>query len=131
MRIMPTLSATTAMQWAYQLRQFDFSERTSLSRQLRSLVASLKCRTMVVVLSDLHEPDAISALELVAATHELVVFWLEDPAESKAPPSGIFRAREAETGRRFFVDSPNPFGERRSDSRVIGRPRHRVLAPAN
>lgn len=98
LRITPTLSSSTLMQWADELRTYDFRERTSLADRLRSLAATLKCRSVVVVLSDLHEPAAIEALELLNATHELIVFWLEDPAEAKLPRGGIFRTREAETG---------------------------------
>lgn len=103
LRITPTLSTSSAMQWAHQLRLYDFKERTRLSSRLRTLAAALKNRTMVVVLSDLHEPDAFAALELLATSHEVVVLWLEDPAEANAPPRGIFRAREAETGQRLIV----------------------------
>ena len=103
LRITPTLSSTSAMQWAHQLRLFDFRERTVLSSKLRTLAASLVSRAMVIVLSDLHDPDAIASLELLAARNEVLVLWLEDPAESQAPPRGIFRAREAETGQRFLL----------------------------
>lgn len=103
LRITPTLSATTAMQWAHELRLYDFRERTSLSHRLRSLAATLKARTVVVVLSDLHEPAAFSALELLNASHEVIVLWLQDPAEKHTPRAGIFRAREAETGAKFVV----------------------------
>lgn len=103
LRITPTLSTTTAMQWAHELRSYDFRERTGLSHRLRSLAATLKSRTVVVVLSDMHDPGAFPALELLAASHELIVLWLQDPAEVQAPRAGIFRAREAETGARFIV----------------------------
>jgi uncharacterized protein (DUF58 family) len=98
LRIAPTLSSQTLMQWAEGLRQYDFRERTVLSSKLRTLAASLRSRSIVFVLSDLHDPDALNALELLATKHELVVLWLQDPAEAKLPRGGIFRAREAETG---------------------------------
>jgi uncharacterized protein (DUF58 family) len=97
LRMVPTLSASVAMQWIEDLRQYDFQERTELSTKLRSLAATLRSRSVVIVLSDLHDPGAISALELIAAGHELIVFWLQDPAEVRLPRGGFFRAREAET----------------------------------
>ncbi|MFT5523383.1 MAG: hypothetical protein ACI9HK_001329 [Pirellulaceae bacterium] len=103
LRVTPTLSTSSAMRWAHELRLYDFRESTRLSERLRTLAAALKARTLVFVLSDLHEPDAFPALELLAASHEVITLWLEDPAEAKAPPSGIFRGREAETGKSFVL----------------------------
>jgi uncharacterized protein (DUF58 family) len=103
LRVTPTLSSQTLMQWAEELRQYDFRERTLLSSKLRTLAASLRSRSIVFVLSDLHDPDALPALELVAANHELVVLWLQDPAEANLPRGGIFRAREAETGAKVVL----------------------------
>jgi hypothetical protein len=71
-----------------------------LSTKLRNLSATLKSRSVVMVFSDLHEPAAFESLELLNATHELIVFWLQDPAEAKLPRGGIFRTREAETASR-------------------------------
>lgn len=105
LRITPSLSAQIVMQWSENLRQFDFRERTLLATRLRSLAASLKSRSVVLVLTDMHEPAVLSALELLNATHEVIVFWLQDPAEAKLPRGGIFRTREAETGRKAVVHS--------------------------
>jgi uncharacterized protein (DUF58 family) len=103
LRITPTLSGSTAMRWAHQLRKFDFRQRTRLSDRLRTLAAALKSKTLVVVLSDLHQPEAFPALELLAASHEVITIWLEDPAEAAPPRRGIFRAREAETAQPFVL----------------------------
>jgi uncharacterized protein (DUF58 family) len=103
LRITPTLSSSTLMQWSEALRTYDFRERTVLSTKLRNLAASLKSRSVVMVFSDLHEPAAFESLELLNATHELIVFWLQDPAEAKLPRGGIFRAREAETAARSVL----------------------------
>jgi uncharacterized protein (DUF58 family) len=110
LRITPTLSSSTIMQWSEGLRQFDFRERTFLASRLRTLSASLKSRSVVFVLSDLHDPDLISALELLNATHEPVVLWLQDPTEAKLPRGGIFRAREAETGARSVMSGRTTLG---------------------
>jgi uncharacterized protein (DUF58 family) len=103
LRVTPTLSSSEAMRWAHQLRTYDFKEATRLSDRLRTLAASMKTHSLVILLTDLHEPAAFPALELVAASHEVLVFWLEDPAENDPPPSGFFRGREAETDKRFFL----------------------------
>lgn len=103
LRVTPTLSSQSLLQWAEQLRQFDFQERTQLSTRLRTLAASLKSRSIIFVLSDLHDAGALEVMELLATNHELVVLWLQDPAEVKLPRGGIFRTREAETGAKAVV----------------------------
>lgn len=108
LRITPTLSSQTIMQWAEGLRLYDFRERTELATKLRTLAASLKQRSIVFVLSDLHDPDALPALELLATKHELIVLWLQDPAEAKLPRGGIFRTREAETGAKAVLHGRTP-----------------------
>ncbi len=108
LRVPPTLATSTAMRWAHQLRMYDFREQTMLADRLRTLSAALKAKTVVVVLSDLHEPAAFPALELLATSHEVITLWLEDPAEAAPPRRGIFRAREAETGQSFVLTRRTP-----------------------
>jgi uncharacterized protein (DUF58 family) len=89
------------MEWAHQLRQHDFTEKTSLAVRARELAPSLAKRTTVIVLSDLHDPDAIAALQVLAQRHDCVVLHLEDPAEQGLRGAGLIRGVEAESGRGF------------------------------
>lgn len=73
-------------------------EATVLARRLDELRQVLPCRTLVLVLSDLHDPDAVPALKRLALDHEVVVLRLRDQAEDGLPGVGILRAAEAETG---------------------------------
>jgi uncharacterized protein (DUF58 family) len=98
LHVTPTLSRTTVMQWAHHLRYYDFLESTSLGRNARILAPTLRSRCVIIVLSDLHDPDAVPALKLLAQQHECVVLHLRDPAERGIPGSGIYRGREAESG---------------------------------
>ncbi len=80
-RIEPSLSKDQIMQWLHHLRRFDLDQHTVLAKRLNHLCARLKNRALIIVLSDLHEPAAITALKRAAQQHDLVVLQLRDPAE--------------------------------------------------
>jgi len=101
LHVRPTLSRNIVMEWSHQLRQHDFSEATSLSARARELAPSLAKRTTIIVLSDLHDPDAIAALQVLAQRHDCIVLHFEDPAEQGLRGAGIIRGVEAESGRGF------------------------------
>jgi len=103
LHVKPTLSRTIIYQWSHNLRHFDINESTTLGDSIRTLTPSLKSRCMIMVMSDLHDPDAIPALKLLAQEHDCVVLQLQDPAEYGHMGGGIFRAEEAETGKRFIA----------------------------
>lgn len=97
----PSLARGDVMVWLHHLRRFRANETTPLGRKIRELLPRLEQRCLVLVLSDLHDPDAVAAIKLLAQDHDAVVLHLEDPAERGIPRAGIFRAVEAETGRAF------------------------------
>jgi uncharacterized protein (DUF58 family) len=95
----PALSRGTILQWLHQLRHFHYGEPTQLGRCIRELIPRVTQRCLFIVLSDLHDPDAISAVKLLAQDHDCAVLHFEDPAEQGKLRGGIIRATEAETGR--------------------------------
>jgi uncharacterized protein (DUF58 family) len=97
----PTLARNSLMQWMHQLRHYRLSEGTTLGEKIRQLIPRVEQRCLFLVLSDLHDPDAIPAIKLMAHDHDCVVLHFEDPAERGRTGGGIFRATEAETGRTF------------------------------
>jgi uncharacterized protein (DUF58 family) len=99
----PTLARNAVLQWMHQLRHYHFAEGTTLGRRIRELVPRLEQRCLFIVISDLHDPDAIPAIKLMAQDHDCMVLHLEDPAERGRTGGGIFRAVEAETGRAFVA----------------------------
>ena len=103
MRIAPTLARNDVMHWAHCLRRHGFLEGTLLGQRIRELLVTLNRRSALVVLSDLHDPDAVAALRLVAQDHACIVLHFCDPAEKGLRGAGLFRGREAETGRHFFA----------------------------
>ncbi|MCP5024562.1 MAG: DUF58 domain-containing protein [bacterium] len=101
LRVKPSLAKDEVMQWMIKLRKFHYGEGTSLARRVTELNSSLRSRSLVIVLSDLHEWTAVSALKLMGQRHDVVAIQLQDPAEVTFPGSGFLRAQEAETGRAF------------------------------
>lgn len=101
LNIKPSLSRDIVLQWLHQLRHYDFDEGTTLGDRLLALEPSLRQRSLLFVLSDLHDPGALPALKLVGARHDTVVIVMRDPAEEALAGAGYFRGREVETGRRF------------------------------
>ncbi|MEX0718748.1 MAG: DUF58 domain-containing protein [Planctomycetaceae bacterium] len=102
-RIEPSLARDRVLQWLLRLRRHRFDERTTLSRRLAELGATLTSRALVVVLSDLHDPRALPVLKRMAQLHDCVVILFRDPAERRVSGAGVYRAREAETGRAFVT----------------------------
>ena len=103
LRIQPSLSAGRVMQWLLMLRTYRFDEHTSIGSRIAQLMPSLGQRSLFIVLSDLHDPEALQSLKRLSQLHDCVVLQLEDPAERGWRGSGFFRAREAETGREFVT----------------------------
>lgn len=102
-RIEPSLSGGQILQWLHLLRRFRYDETTTLGRRITEISTSLASRTLLIVLSDLHDPGALPALKLLAQQHDCVVLHLQDPAERGLRGAGFLRAQEAETGRAFVT----------------------------
>lgn len=99
--VRPTLSKQVVMQWTHQLRHYDLTETTSLSDRLRSLPFAIPQRSLIIVLSDLHDNDSVGAIRFLAHEHDCIVLMFRDPAECGRIGGGIFRVREAESGHSF------------------------------
>lgn len=141
LHVRPTLSRNLVMEWSHQLRHHDFLEDTSLAHRAREVAPSLKRRTMIIVLSDLHDPGAFPALQILAQEHDVIVLHLQDPAETGVRGAGLFRGLEAESGRAFvghgrraWVDAESWKGELTrfgidylhllTDQPILGKLRH-------
>ena len=98
-RVEPSLSKHQIMQWLARLRRFRYDESTRLGQRVDHLIPRLNSRAMVMVFSDLHERNAISALKRLAQKHDCVALQLRDPAERGIRGAGFLRAQHAESGR--------------------------------
>lgn len=109
LKVKPSLSRETLLLWLHQLRHFDFVEQTKLSEKLLALNPSLRQRALIFVLSDFHDPGAISALKLLNARHDVVTLLLRDPAEDGFASAGFLRARDAESSRTVTAPAKEQF----------------------
>ncbi len=103
----PTLSRVRVFLWLHRLRRYRLDEQTTVGHKLRRLASVLESRALIMVLSDLHDPEVVPALKLLAQEHDCAVLQLQDPAERGRIGGGIFRAEEAETGRAFVATGRN------------------------
>jgi uncharacterized protein (DUF58 family) len=141
LHVRPSLSRNLVMEWSHKLRHHNFVEETSLAQRAREITPALKRLTTVIVLSDLHDPGAFAALQVLGQEHDCIVLHLQDPAELNVKGAGLFRGAEAESGRAFvghgrreFIDSAawqselTRFGidylYLRTDQPILGRLRH-------
>ncbi len=99
--VKPTLSSGTVMECGHRLRTHGFLEKTSVAEKIRQLASTLTTRTMLIVISDLHDEGAVAALTSAGQEHEVIVLHLQDPTERGLPGTGFYRGQEAETGRSF------------------------------
>ncbi len=103
LNVRPSLSRQQVYQWLHQLRHFRTDERTTLGRALRQAEPMMENRSLLLVLSDLHDESAMGVLKPLARKHDCVVLQLQDPAERGRVRGGLFRAEEAETGAPFVA----------------------------
>lgn len=99
----PTLMRGRVFQWLHSLRRSDPHEKTVLGKRLDQLAGMVPSRTLVVVISDLHDPTGVSAIKRLAQRHDVLVLQLADPAERGGLGGGLFHAEEAESKRSFVA----------------------------
>ncbi|MEM7392078.1 MAG: DUF58 domain-containing protein [Verrucomicrobiota bacterium] len=101
----PTFSRNRIYLALYQLRRFRFTERTLAGQRIRRLAAMIKERSLIFLLSDMHDPEAVGALKVLGQEHDCVVLQVQDPAERGRIGGGFFRGEEAETRKAFIGHS--------------------------
>ncbi len=104
-RLEPSLSEGDLWRAMEPLRLQARAEQTMLADRVRSLEPRLARSSILVVLSDLHDPNLSASLRHAAQKHDVVVLHLEDPAEGGNLRAGFFRGVESETGRMFLGGS--------------------------
>ena len=109
-RLNPSLNRADLWQALDPLRASNLSEGTRLSDRLADLDLRAKRSSVFVVISDMHDPDAIPALRHASQKHDCVAIHLMDPAERGRLRAGFFRGQEAESGRSFVAHGGSAWG---------------------
>ncbi len=104
-RVEPSLARNDLWRVIEPLRTGEFGEATRLGERLRALVARVERSSVIVVISDMHDPAALSALRRAAQAHDCIAIHLQDPAEEGGLRAGFVRAREAESGAHSLIHS--------------------------
>ncbi|MCA9289932.1 MAG: DUF58 domain-containing protein [Phycisphaerales bacterium] len=101
-RFEPSLLQTDLWRALEPLRRGSVAETTHLGARLRQLDVRAKRASVIIIISDLHDPEALPAIRRSAQRHDVIVVEVRDPAERGRLRAGFFRGREAETGRAFL-----------------------------
>lgn len=104
LHVEPSLSQASTIHWLNALRKVAYDEPTRLTVRLDQLTSYLRTRSLIIVLSDLHDPGALPAIRRVHQRHDVIVLKLEDPAERGRLSAGLVPAIEAESGRMFLAN---------------------------
>lgn len=81
------------------------SKQTNLSESLRYLTNAIKKRCTAFLLSDFISDDFEDALKIANNKHDLVALRIYDIGETKLPPVGLLRLKDAESGKEMWVDT--------------------------
>ncbi|MCA9069191.1 MAG: DUF58 domain-containing protein [Planctomycetaceae bacterium] len=105
----PSLNRGQIFLWLHDLRRSGFQESTQLADRVNEVQAQLKHRSLVIVISDLHDPEGIPALKKLAQKHDVAAIQILDPAEKGRLRAGLISGQEAETGTPISVRSRTDF----------------------
>ena len=120
-RFEPSLLATDLWQALEPLREGSVSEQTTLGERLNEVVVRANRSSVIVVISDLHDPEALPAIRFAAQRHDVIVLEVRDPAEKGSLRAGFFRGREAETGASFVGHGRQRWFEEDETGRLLAR----------
>ncbi len=81
------------------------SKQTNLSESLRYLTNAIKKRCTAFLLSDFISDNFEDALKIANNKHDLVALRIYDKGETKLPPVGLLRLKDAESGKEMWVDT--------------------------
>lgn len=99
----PSLSREPIYHWLCELRNLvpESRSRVQIRRTLLELEVAVRERSLIILLSDLHESEVLPVIKRLGQRHDVIALRLQDPSEAHPPMRGFFRGVESETGRWF------------------------------
>ncbi len=81
------------------------NQGTDISESLRFLTNAIKKRCTTFVLSDFIDNKFEEALQIANNKHDVIAIRIYDPRETELPNIGLTKFRDAETGRKIWIDT--------------------------
>jgi len=107
--VIPSLSRTDLQRAIEPLRLTQVHEATRVGDRVRDIALRAARASVVVILSDLHDPAAIPAIRSASQRHDCLVVHTVDPAEVSPLRAGFLRVREAESQRTWTMTPRHSF----------------------
>lgn len=101
-RVAPSLARNDLWRALEPLRAPGLAEGTMLADRLGVLLAHATRQSVIIVLSDLHDPEAVATLRKAGHLHDCAVIHLQDPTEIGRLRAGFFHGAESESGTSFL-----------------------------
>lgn len=118
--IHPTLSRGRVWQSLHVLRLGGSDGVTRLRRAIERIEGISRVASLVVIISDLHDPEALPAIKRLGQRHDCLVAQVADPLELTRARVGFLRASEPETRRDVLVTSGTSLLSHRTAHRRSG-----------
>lgn len=109
-RLKPSLSRSDLWQAIDPLRSTSLNEQTNLADRIGDLDVRAHRASIFLIISDLHDPRAMTAIRHASQKHDCIAVHLVDPAEHGQLRAGFFRGQEAESGRSFIGHGRSVWG---------------------
>jgi len=103
------------------IRMSPASQKTDLNIPLDYISRILKKKAICFLISDMISPAFENALKRSSKRHDVIGLWCLDPLELQLPDKGLIQMVDAETGKKFLIDSSSPMVRKLHEEQVANR----------
>lgn len=103
------------------IRMSPASQKTDLNIPLDYISRILKKKAICFLISDMISPAFENALKRSSKRHDVIGLWCLDPLEMQLPDKGLIQMVDAETGKKFLIDSSSPTVRKLHEEQVANR----------